>query len=132
LEEVKMLTSRLIAAAALIPLAVAASAQGKMDMPIVAIDLKSYSYSPSPIHLTAGQPVMLQFVNRAGKSHDFTAPAFFASARILAGEVQGGEVDVAAGRAKAVKLVPAAGTYKVHCSHPFHKMLGMKSTIIVR
>jgi plastocyanin len=129
-----MFTSRLIAAAAvsLLGLSPTAAVQGPMGMPIVAIEMHSYSYNPSPIHLTAGQPVMLQFVNRSGKGHDFTAREFFAASRILSGRVEDGEVEVAPGRAKALKLIPAAGTYKVHCGHPFHAILGMKSTIIVR
>lgn len=127
-----MSTSRLIAAAALSLLGASAAAQGPIGVPIVAIEMQSYSYNPSPIRLQAGKPVMLQFVNRAGKGHDFTAREFFAASRILSGSAAGGEVDVGPGRAKALKLIPAAGTYKVHCGHPFHSMLGMKSVIVVR
>ena len=127
-----MITSRLIAAAALSLLGATAAAQGPMGMPIVAIEMQSYSYNPSPIRLEAGKPVMLQFVNHASKGHDFTAREFFAASRILQGQVRDGDVEVAGGRAKALKLIPAAGTYKVHCGHPFHSMLGMKSVIIVR
>lgn len=128
-----MSTSRLIATAAVSLLGVsAAPAQGPVGMPVVAIEMQSYSYNPSPIHLTSGQPVMLQFVNRSGSGHDFTAPQFFAASRILSGHVRDGEVEVARGRAIAVTLIPARGVYKVHCGHPFHALLGMKSVIVVR
>lgn len=112
--------------------ATAGSAQDPVGMPIVAIEMQSYSYNPSPIHLEAGQPVMLQFVNRSSGGHDFTAREFFAASRILAGKVRDGEVEVAPGGARTLRLIPAAGIYKVHCGHPFHSMLGMKSTIVVR
>lgn len=100
--------------------------------PAVVIDLYSYGYRPNPIRLAAGRPVTLTFVNRAGKGHDFTAPAFFRASRILAGNVAGGEVDLAGRRNATVTLVPAAGTYHVHCGRPFHKLLGMRGTIVVR
>ena len=74
----------------------------------------------------------LTFVNRAGKGHDFTAAKFFASSRILAGSVSGGEVDLDGGQSKSLTLVPAVGRYKVHCGKPFHKMLGMSGDIVVR
>jgi plastocyanin len=94
------------------------------------IRLYSFGYSPSPIVLTAGQPVTLQFTSTG--SHDFTAPAFFAASRILSGRVEGGEVDIKAGEIKNVTLIPARGAYKAHCGHPFHKMMGMHTDIVVR
>jgi len=82
--------------------------------------------------LNAGKAVTLSFVNRAGKSHDFTAEKFFRASRIISGRVGEGEVDLAPGQTASVTLVPAAGRYKAHCGHPFHKMLGMHTDIIVR
>ena len=96
------------------------------------IALVSYGYSPKVIRLRAGQPVTLQFVNRSGKGHDFTAREFFAASRITAGQVRNGEIDLKGGQSASVTLVPARGTYKVHCGHPFHKAFGMKATIVVR
>lgn len=96
------------------------------------INLYSYGFSPKPITLAAGREVTLNFVNTSTKSHDFTAPEFFAASRIVAGAVGGGEVDLKGGEARSVTLVPAAGKYKVHCGHPFHAIFGMKSTIVVR
>lgn len=94
------------------------------------IRLYSFGYAPGPIVLTAGQPVTLQFTSTG--SHDFTAPAFFAASRILSGPVDRGEVDMKAGEVKNVTLVPARGTYTLHCGHPFHSMLGMHTQIVVR
>ena len=91
----------------------------------------SFSYHPRPIHLRAGQPVTLTFVNRSGSGHDFTAPAFFAAARIVAGAAPGGEIDLRGGEAKRITLVPLAGTYQAHCSHFMHTQLGMRNTIVV-
>ena len=100
--------------------------------PVQTIALYSYGFNPTPIVLNAGKAVTLSFVNRAGKSHDFTAEKFFRASKIISGRVGEGEVDLAPGQTASVTLVPAAGRYKVHCGHPFHKMLGMHTDIIVR
>jgi uncharacterized cupredoxin-like copper-binding protein len=126
-----MSVSRVTAAAALslVPLS---AGEAQPAAPVQVINVVSYYYAPTPIVLRAGQPVTLQFVNRAGKGHDFTADRFFRSARILSGPVEGGEVDLRPGQIANVTLVPAAGRYPAHCSHPFHKMLGMHTTIVVQ
>jgi uncharacterized cupredoxin-like copper-binding protein len=100
--------------------------------PVQSIALYSYGFNPTPIVLNAGKAVTLSFVNRAGKSHDFTAEKFFRASKILSGKVGEGEVDLAPGQTASVTLIPAAGRYKAHCGHPFHKMLGMHTDIIVR
>jgi len=123
-----MNASRLVAAAAL---AACSGSLAAAQPPVQHVELRSYAYNPTPIRLKAGQPVTLHFMNRAGKGHDFTARRFFASARILSGGAPKGEVDLAAGKTASITLVPAAGRYKVHCGHPFHKQLGMTGLIIV-
>jgi plastocyanin len=126
-----MFMSRAAAVVALSLFAVA-PAQAQPTAPVRVINVQSYYYNPAPIVLRAGAPVTLQFVNRAGKGHDFTARRFFSSARILAGRVADGEVELRPGQVVNVTLIPAAGRYPVHCSHPFHKLLGMHSTIFVQ
>jgi plastocyanin len=98
----------------------------------VKIVLSSYRYDPSPILLHAGHSVRLAFENKAGKGHDFAAPEFFAAARIVSGQVRHGVVDVAPGESKVVEVVPAAGTYPVHCSKFLHASMGMKTEVVVR
>ena len=95
------------------------------------IYLWSFNYAPKPIHLAAGQPVTLTFVNRSGSGHDFTARAFFANSRILSGSAPDGEVELRGGERRSIKLVPRAGTYKAHCSHFLHKQMGMQDLIVV-
>jgi plastocyanin len=121
---------RFAAAAALAFLSLGASPAIE-QAPVHVIYLQSYAFTPSPIRLAAGRPVTLQFVNRAGKGHDFTARKFFRSARILAGQVDEGEIDLGARQSARVTLIPAAGRYPVHCGHPFHKTLGMRTVILV-
>jgi plastocyanin len=125
-----MCQSRLAAVAALSLIGSAAATQ--TPTPAQTIQLYSYGYNPDPIVLSAGKSVTLNFVNRTGKSHDFTAPKFFSSSKIVAGNVGGGEVDLVGGQSASVTLVPVAGRYRVHCGKPFHKMLGMSGDIIVR
>ena len=95
------------------------------------ITLTSHRFTPAPIYLAGGVPVRLILVNRAGKTHDFTAQKFFRASRILAGRAPGGEVSLRAGESRVIDLIPARGTYKVHCGEFGHKMLGMSTMIIV-
>lgn len=118
----------------LIPLVLCAAAAASQPVaaPVQSVALYSYGYNPDPIVLNAGKAVTLNFVNRSGAGHEFTAKRFFQSARIISGNVANGEVDLRGGGSASVTLVPAAGRYKVHCGRPFHKMLGMSGDIIVR
>jgi plastocyanin len=124
-----MNASRLAAVAALsLVLAAPAPAQPASQTIIV----WSYGFAPRPIYLRAGQPVTLTFVNRSGSSHDFVARSFFASSRVLAGDAREGEVELRGGETKTIRLIPRAGNYGAHCSHFFHKQLGMSDQIVVR
>jgi plastocyanin len=114
-----------IAAAAMI-LAVPAVAQPAA----VTIDVQSFSFAPTPIHLRAGQPVTLTFINRSG-SHDFTAAKFFAASHILAGSAPDGEIELPPHATRSITLVPRAGSYQAHCSHFMHKQMGMHDVILV-
>ncbi len=91
----------------------------------------SFGFSPHPIHLAAGRPVTLTFVNRSGSGHDFTAESFFANARMTAGSAADGEVELGPHETKTITLIPRAGTYPAHCSHFMHAMFGMKDQIVV-
>ena len=93
----------------------------------VTITLSNYRFDPAPIRLRHGQPYVLHLVNQSGRKHNFVAPAFLAAAR--AGRTK---IDVPPGGATNVAIVaPAAGRYKVKCTHFTHAMRGMTSEIIV-
>src|SRR5437763_7479019 len=95
------------------------------------IDVQSFSFAPSPIHLAAGTPVTLVFVNHSGSGHDFTAPQFFAAATFVAGSAPKGEIDLPPHETRTVTLIPRAGAYKAHCSHFMHAAIGMHDEIVV-
>jgi plastocyanin len=99
--------------------------------PQLVIRVWSFGFAPNPIHLAAGRTVTLTFVNQSGSSHDFTAPGFFQHARILAGAAPDNEVELRPHETRTVTLIPAAGRYQAHCSHFFHKQLGMSDYILV-
>ena len=123
-----MFVSRLAPVAALsLALITPAAAQPA----VVTVALWNFNFSPKPIHLAAGKPVTLTFVNRSGGGHDFTAKKFFASARILSGSAPGGEIELAGNQTRSITLVPTAGTYNAHCSHFLHKQMGMQDLIVV-
>jgi len=122
-----MFASRLAAAFISVSLLSPAAAQPAAQT----IYLSNFKFSPVPIHLAAGRPVTLTFVNNSGSGHDFTAKRFFASSRILAGAAPGGELEFAGNQTRTITLIPQRGTYEAHCSHFLHKQMGMSDQIIV-
>jgi plastocyanin len=95
------------------------------------VQVYSFGFAPRPLHLVAGRPVTLTFVNQSGSSHDFTAPGFFQHATISAGAAPMGMIDLEPHESKSVTLVPARGKYQAHCSHFLHKQMGMNEEIVV-
>jgi len=116
-----------IAIAAPVAFAAPAAAQPAQ----LVVQVYSYGFAPQPIRLAAGRPMTLTFVNQSGSSHDFSAPGFFANSRILSGDASDGEVDLPPHSSRSITLIPRAGTYHAHCSHFFHKQLGMSDLIVV-
>jgi len=118
-------------------LAAAAACLLSMSAPVLAqpaqvtVQVWSFGFGPQPIHLVAGRPVTLTFVNTSGSSHDFVAPGFFQHARITAGAAPRSAIDLGPHQTKSITLIPAHGTYQAHCSHFLHKQMGMSDTIVV-
>jgi plastocyanin len=129
-KEIIMSLSRLAAVAAL-SILVGTPAAAQPAPQSVTIAVFSFGFTPKPIHLRAGQPVTLTFVNQSGHGHDFTAPEFFASSAIGSGAAPGGRIPLAGGQTKSITLTPRAGTYPAHCSHFLHSSFGMTTTVIV-
>ena len=112
-----------------------ASAQDAIAPAKQTITLTNYAYTPSVITLKANVPVTLHLVNNATKSHDFSAPEFFAGAAMTPAEkskVVDGAIDLDDGQTVDVTLTPHAGTYALTCTHFMHSMLGMTGKIIVQ
>jgi plastocyanin len=87
------------------------------------------------VQLRAGAPTILHLVNTAGGGHSFSAPQFFASAKLAPASrslVKDGTVQVPKHSAVDIALTPAAGQYPLKCTHTLHAAFGMKGTIIVR
>ena len=102
----------------------------------VNVQLSNFKFAPKTIVLDRGRSYVLRLYNASGGGHDFTARQFFAAASIAPTDrrwVTEGEVEVPPGQLREIRLTaPAAGRYKVKCTHTFHKTLGMTGTIIVR
>ena len=122
-----MTVPRVAAAALWLLMAVPAAAQPAQ----LVVQVYSFGFAPQPIHLAAGRPVTLTFTNNSGSSHDFTAVAFFGRSRFIAGAAPGGRIELRPHETRTVTLVPAPGTYEVHCSHFLHTQMGMSDSIIV-
>jgi len=98
------------------------------------VELANFDFTPREIRLRAGRPYELVLANVASGGHNFAAAAFFAAARIRPADaalVAKGEVEVPGGATRTVHLVPAAGTYRLVCTHTGHALLGMTGTIVV-
>lgn len=101
----------------------------------VRVTLDSFKFAPETLTLEAGKPYRIELVNQAGGGHNFVAPEFFAASKLAdadLAEVADGAVEVAGGETKSLRLVPAAGEYKLVCTHTGHALLGMTGKIVVR
>jgi uncharacterized cupredoxin-like copper-binding protein len=121
--------------AAAIAFAAPATAQDWSHAQRVEVKLANFSFTPSTIHLRAGQPVVLHLVNTASGGHDFSAPRFFDAAQVRPADRskvdEEGDVDLRGHATADVALVPKAGRYSLRCTHAFHKMFGMSGEIVV-
>lgn len=120
-----------------IPLALLGAQPATSQAPsTIEVQLANYKFTPSTIILDQGQSYVLRLRNVAGGGHDFTAPAFFAAAAVEPADqvwIADGQVEVPPGLIRDIRLTaPAAGRYKVRCTHAFHKIFGMSGWIIVR
>ena len=115
-------------------LSMAASAAGAAA-PVATVELSNFKFTPNTIQLHAGAPVVLHLANVGSGSHNFSAPEFFAAAKLdpqAAALVHDGKVEVHGHTAVDLPLVPAAGQYALHCTHTLHSSFGMKGVISVR
>lgn len=104
------------------------------DAQTVTVTLSNFRFTPQDITLVAGKPVVLVLDDTATGGHDFTAPEFFAAATIApqdAALVAGGQIALVGGQQVSLHLVPAAGDYKLVCTHFGHAALGMTGSIKV-
>jgi plastocyanin len=130
-----MTSLRLLAIASPLAFALAAPAVSQPQAATVAVTMSNFKFEPNALQLRAGVPTVLHLVNTAGGGHNFTAPQFFAAARVAPASqplIHDGMVEVPKHSAVDVELVPAAGQYPLKCSHTLHSAFGMKGTITVR
>lgn len=99
---------------------------------VVAVQLSNFKFAPNTIVLDHGRSYLLRIANVSDGGHDFAAPTFFAASAIAAsdrGLIQKGSVEVPGGQLREIHLTaPAAGRYKLRCTHTMHKMFGMSGT----
>ena len=90
-------------------------------------------FTPSTIHLHAGQPVTLHLANTSSGGHNFSAPQFFAASQITsgAGSIHDGTIEVPEGQTVSVQLTPGRGTFRLRCTHTLHTTFGMRGEIVV-
>ena len=100
------------------------------------VQLSSFKFTPKTIMLDRGRRYVLRLYNASDDGHNFVSPSFFRAAAIAPSDrrwVRDGEVEVPPGQVREISLTaPGPGRYKVRCTHSFHKLLGMRGTILVR
>jgi uncharacterized cupredoxin-like copper-binding protein len=123
----------IIVALAVFAAAPPAAAEGPT---VVNVQISNFKLVPRDIILDHGRSYVLRLRNVADGGHDFTAHEFFAAAAIAPEDrrwVTEGEVEVPAGQVRDIRITaPAAGRYKLKCTHGMHKFFGMSGEIIVR
>ena len=114
-------------------LAAPSLAQPPASPRVVQVDLASFSFTPSTIRLRAGESVRLRLVNTGRGGHNFSAPEFFAAARLAPGQaaVAGGTIEVPSRQTVEIRLTPARGQYRLRCTHTLHSTFGMRGEIAV-
>lgn len=99
------------------------------------VHLTNFHFTPDKIQMQHGEAYRLHLVNDASGGHNFDAGSFFAAAQIAPPDqarIKKGIVELKGGEAVDIRLVaPAAGTYKLHCSHFLHTSFGMTGEIVV-
>lgn len=120
----------MLLAVALVAFACPANAKDKAPK-TVEVDLASFSFAPSQVHLKAGAPVVLHLVNTAKGGHNFSSPKLFAAAAKVSGPVENGTVEVPGNGAVDVGLTPARGIYPLSCTHVLHATFGMTGEVDV-
>ena len=113
----------------------AAASVAQAEVPVTAVELSNFKFAPTTIQLRAGSPVVLHLANVGSGSHNFSAPQFFAAAKLdpqAAALVHNGKVEVRGHSTVDLPLVPAAGQYALKCTHALHSSFGMKGVISVR
>ena len=119
----------------LLPLliAVPAAVPAQPAASTVDVQLTSFDFTPSQIQLRAGQPIVLRLTNAGRGGHNFSAPQFFAAARIASGQnlIRNGAIEVPSHQTVSVQLTPARGSYGLRCTHTLHTAFGMRGRIIV-
>jgi plastocyanin len=117
----------------LIALAASCSAAAA-DSVRVDVAMVDYRFSPDHLSLDHGVHYRLHLENRGKELHEFTAPTFFAAARLDNPEAlnrEHTEVVVQPGETKDVFFTPGApGTYDLRCGD--HDWDGMVGGITVR
>ncbi|HEY3800120.1 MAG TPA: cupredoxin domain-containing protein [Caulobacteraceae bacterium] len=115
---------------------VAGAATAQPGPTVINVELSEYKYAPMQIELTHGVAYVFHVTNVGTKAHDLSARDFFKTVAFAPGaaaKLDDGDIDLERGDAVDVGLTPQTpGTYEMHCTHPFHAMLGMKGQIVVR
>ena len=120
-----------------VPMALLGAGPAASQAPaVINVQLSNFKFTPRTIVLDHGRAYVLRLHNRSSGGHDFTASDFFAAASIAPNDrrwVTEGEVEVPPRQLREIHLTaPAAGNYKLKCSHTFHKSFGMSGHIVVR
>jgi len=110
----------------MLPLCLGAAAPDPVTMNVTMID---YKFVPDHLTFTHGMHYRLHLENQGTETHEFTAPIFFAAAKIDNPDVlnhEHTEVVMQPGDVKDVFLTPGKpGTYDLRCAdHDWNGMVG--------
>jgi plastocyanin len=115
--------------------AIAPQASAQPAGQTIEIALRNFRFTPASIRLEHGREYRLHFVNQSGGGHDFSAKSFFDAAQVAPDDrakLSDGRVALGGHEEATIRLTaPAAGHYKVSCTHFMHSTFGMTGEIVV-
>ncbi|HUE62774.1 MAG TPA: cupredoxin domain-containing protein [Rhizomicrobium sp.] len=110
-------------------------ASAQTTVPIT-VTLTDYAFSPGALDLKQGVVYQIHFTNNGSKSHNFSAPEFFADSQIApedVAKVKNGTVEISNAQSADITVTPGRpGAYAFVCTHFMHKMMGMHGEISVQ
>jgi nitrite reductase (NO-forming) len=99
------------------------SVAGGAGTPAITVTGSEFKFTPSTLHVTAGQPVTISFRNTGTIPHDLVSEGADRNVRLV--NVPPG------GSQSGTFLASKPGTYRMVCTQPGHEAAGMVGQIVV-
>lgn len=100
----------------------------------VVVEMSGRAFRPQVIRLDSHHPTTLRLINRDDTTHDFTAPAFFGTAKLNSRDsaaLNGDRIDIPGHEQRTITLIPAVGHYDLKSTKALDVVSNMQGQILV-